>query len=130
MSEGINGMVFDAGALIALERRNEDIRTLLRTVRRSNLPVVIPANVVAQAWRNGARQALLAKFLAEPWVRIVPVDEELAKAAGVLLARTGTTDAVDASVVVTAVKLGLRRIVTSDPEDIAILAPTLDIIAI
>ncbi len=123
-------MVFDAGALIALERRNEDIRTLLRTVRRSNLPVVIPANVVAQAWRNGARQALLAKFLAEPWVRIVPVDEELAKAAGVLLARTGTTDAVDASVVVTAVKLGLRRIVTSDPEDIAILAPTLDIIAI
>ncbi len=126
----MNGVVLDAGALIAIDRRSEEIQTLLKTVRRSNLLVAVPANVITQAWRDGARQALLAKFLAEPWVRVVAVDEQLAKAAGTLLAKSGHSDAVDASVVATAVKLGLRRIVTSDPGDIAAIGPDLEITAI
>lgn len=126
----MKGLVLDAGALIAVDRGGQKIQTLLKTAKQHKFTAFVPANVVTQAWGDGTKQALLAKFLKEPWVRVVPVDEALARAAGLLLGKSGGSDAVDASVVVTAVKFGVTRIVTSDPGDIAKLGPNLDLIVI
>ncbi len=81
------------------------------------------APVVAQAWRDGARQARLARLLRDS-VDVVPYDDALARQAGELLAATGLSDAVDAGVAV----LAHRRagiVVTSDPEDLTRLAGAL-----
>ena len=53
-------VVFDAGALIALERGLATVRGhVRRTVR-----LVTSAAVVAQVWRGGAARRRLARFLA------------------------------------------------------------------
>jgi predicted nucleic acid-binding protein len=54
-------------------------------------------------------------------MRVDPVDEDLARRAGELLAATGTRDAVDAIVVASAARRG-DDVVTSDRVDIARLA--------
>lgn len=52
--------------------------------------------VIAQVWRGGAgRQTRLARALQA--VETVPLDEELGRRAGVLLARSGPVDAIDAA---------------------------------
>lgn len=123
----MSGLVLDAGALIAIDRNDRRMHRLMREAKESKTPVIIPANAVIQAWRHGSRQALLAKFLNEKWIEIVPVDTALAKASGELLRVTHTEDAVDASVVATAAKKSARTILTSDPGDIKKLGPTLNI---
>lgn len=113
---------FDAGALIALARNDDATWSLLRAmVERSRRPTV-PAPVVAQTWRS-PRQANLGRALA--LCRVEPVDEDLARAAGVLCGRAGTSDAIDAIVVASAAQ---RReaVLTSDPDDIARLAAHVD----
>jgi hypothetical protein len=81
--------------------------------------VHIPAIVVGQAWRDGRRQAWLGKLLAS--CRVDPVGLETCKAAGVLCGRAGTSDVIDATVVVMAT--ALRAVVwTCDPQDIKALA--------
>jgi predicted nucleic acid-binding protein len=52
---------------------------------------------------------------------IDPIDEKLAKAAGVLLGESETSDAVDAIVVAMAFELG-GIVVTSDPDDLRKIA--------
>jgi len=49
-------------------------------------------------------------------VGVIPLDDQLGRRAGLLLARSGTADAVDAAVV--AVARPGDRILTSDPDDI------------
>lgn len=73
---------------------------------------------MAQAWRDGARQARLARLLRATDVR--EIDESVGRSAGELLGRSGSSDVVDATVVLLA-DAG-DRIVTSDPSDIARLA--------
>jgi predicted nucleic acid-binding protein len=126
----VTGIVLDAGALIAIDRGDRKIKTILKTVTKQKLPVVVPANVLIQAWRDGAKQALLAKFLKEDWVTVTPVTDELARLSGVLLGKSSKRDAIDASVVATAVQLGIKQIITSDPEDIAKLGPGLEVVPI
>ncbi|HET6874579.1 MAG TPA: PIN domain-containing protein, partial [Acidimicrobiales bacterium] len=80
----------------------------------------VPTAVVAQVWRaGGARQANLARLLSgcEP----EPLDLELARRAGELVARAGAEDFVDALVVLGAAARG-DTVVTSDPVDIRVLA--------
>ena len=60
------------------------------------------------------RQARLARLLRGVDVR--PVDDEAGRAAGVLIGRAGTTDPIDATLVLAA-NPG-DRILTSDPRDI------------
>ena len=75
--------------------------------------------VLGQVWRGGGpRQALLARALRGVDVR--GVDEEVGKAAGALLARTGGSDVVDAAVVLLA-RDG-DTVLTSDPDDLVPLA--------
>ena len=85
---------------------------------------------MGQVWRGGSRQAILAMLL--PTLRIVPLDELLGRRVGTLLARTGTSDVVDAAVVLLATDGDW--ILTSDPDDLAPLVEAaglhVDVIAV
>ncbi|MFN2496174.1 MAG: type II toxin-antitoxin system VapC family toxin [Pseudonocardiaceae bacterium] len=90
----------------------------------------IPVGPLAQVWRDGARQVVLARFLgATDRVGIIEWDAASARAAGVLCGRVGTSDVVDASVALCARERG-HRVVTSDPQDFALLDPPLPMIVV
>jgi hypothetical protein len=55
-----NGITFDAGALIAIERRSKRMQALLEEIDRRNWQIAVPAGAVAQAWRGGPRPARIA----------------------------------------------------------------------
>jgi hypothetical protein len=108
-------LVYDTGALLAAERNNRKFLVLHKTALVASRHVLVPAPVLAQAWRGGAGQAVLAKVL--KGCAVLPTDEDTAKRAGVLLGQSGTADAVDAIVVATAMKF-TAMVVTSDPKDL------------
>jgi hypothetical protein len=111
-------LICDAGAFVALERNDRVMWRRLKAELQAARPPVSHGGVVAQVWRGGGRQALLARALAG--VDIANLDEDLGRRAGVLLGRARRHDAVDAAVVALAVDDD--RIVTSDPRDIQTLA--------
>jgi hypothetical protein len=112
-------LVYDAGALLAAERNDRKFLVMHKTALLAGRHVLVPAPVLAQAWRGGAGQAVLAKVL--KGCDVLPTDEDVAKHAGVLLGLSRTADAVDAIVVATAVKL-TATVVTSDPKDLQVLS--------
>jgi hypothetical protein len=116
--------VLDAGALIAFEREDPRMRALFRLALRSGARLVVPATVVAQVFRDRARQVPLRALLNGPTTATPAFDRPLAEAAGTLCGRTGTSDIVDASVVLVA-RQERASVVTSDPEDLARLDPHL-----
>lgn len=120
------GVVFDTGALIAVEHGDRRLAVLLAEARRSRAPIAVPAGCVAQAWRHPARQARIAVLLRQPYVEIIPLDDDDARRAGLLLAATSTTDVIDAHVALCAHRLD-RAVLTSDPDDIRRLAPGLTV---
>jgi hypothetical protein len=117
------GITLDTGALIALDRGDARMIALIQQALATKRRFHIPAGVVGQAWRNGARQATLARFLRAVEVEIEPLDEPLARACGALCGASGTRDIIDASVVLTARGHG-DVIVTSDPDDLRQIDPT------
>lgn len=108
------GVTFDTGMLIALERRNADALALLRACRLSRARITIPANVVAEWWR-GSHQALLECGALES------LTPQLAQEAGKLLALTGKSNAIDATVIASAAQRG-DLVVTGDVGDLRELA--------
>jgi hypothetical protein len=119
-------LVLDAGALIALDRNDRSVWAMLRNAADHSDDVSVPAGVIAQAWRDGSRQALLARALSH--CDEVPLDGPLARATGLLCGRAGTADIVDASVAVIASarsRGGPVALVTSDPTDLGHLLQTL-----
>ena len=119
----MSGAVFDSGALIALERGDRAIAVLLDEAREARETITVPAGCVAQTWRDPRRQARLASFLRLGTVAVVPLDDEDARRVGLRLAATGSTDVVDAHVALCGQRLG-QVVVTSDPDDITRLAPS------
>lgn len=113
-------MILDAGFLISLDRSERAAHAFLIAASRSETTLHTTQPVVAQVWRGGSRQARLAAFLQT--IAIHPLDD--GRAVGQLLAQTGTSDVVDAHVVITAVRLG-RDILTGDPNDLAALSAAL-----
>lgn len=107
-------IILDAGALIGVDRGVPTVIRHLELQRRSGDYLRTPAPVLAQVWRDGSRQARLAQFMRH--VDVLTVDEAQAKAAGVLCARSGISDAVDALVALAA-RSG-DTVVTSDPHDL------------
>jgi len=106
--------VLDAGALMAVDRRNRMIGAQLRVLQQQGTPIRVSSAVVGQAWRDGCKQANLARVLAG--VGIVPLGEDNGKRIGELLALAGSTDVVDAHVALMAAHADL--VLTSDPGDI------------
>jgi hypothetical protein len=56
--------VLDAGALVAIDRRDRVVGAQLRVLQRRGTPVRASATVVGQVWRDGRKQANLARVLA------------------------------------------------------------------
>ena len=120
-------LVLDAGALIAIERGDRDTAAIIEVARREGRDIVVPAGVVGQVWRGGERQARLARLLNALDVLVETLTDTGARAAGVLCGAAGTSDVIDASVVLSA----LRRhatVVSSDRADLALLDPALPIV--
>lgn len=121
----LKGFTLDTGALIALERRDGRMLALLKpALDQPDATLHVPAGVVAQAFRDGARQARLMRLLGMAQTKIVALDARTAFAAGLLLGKRGCSDAVDASVVICA-RVNQQSVVTSDPEDLHRLDPDL-----
>ena len=123
---GSRPVVFDAGALIEFDRGDSRMRALVRLARDRASTLVIPAGALAQAWRDGSRQARLAALVGSETTIVEVLDEPAAKAAGVLCGRSRTSDIVDASVVVAARAYG-AVVVTTDPGDLRRIDPALDV---
>ena len=122
-------LVLDAGALILFDRADARMRALIGLAREQGVPLVVPVGALAQAWRDGSRQARLAALTGSSAVRVDPLDEPAAKAAGVLCGRAGTSDVVDASVVLAA-RAHRAPVVTTDPDDLRRLDPGVELQAL
>lgn len=113
------GVTYDTGALVAADRGERRLWARHRALLARRMVPVVPAPVLAQSWRGGGRQALLARLLAG--CRVESLDDPQARATGALAARAGTADIVDACVVEGALR---RRdlVVSSDPGDLLAIA--------
>lgn len=111
--------LYDAGALIAIDKNDRRMWARYQVALDDGRDLRVPAVVVGQAWRDARRQVRLGRFLAG--CHVDQVGLEISKAAGILCGRAGTSDVVDATVVVMAAATG-AVIWTSDPEDIKALA--------
>jgi predicted nucleic acid-binding protein len=121
----VRPIVLDAGCLISAEARGRTVWALYEETLESGQELIVTTPVLAQVWRDGLRQAVLARFLRR-CVLSAP-GEGVAKRAGDLLRRTGGSDAVDALVVATAVERGATMIFTTDPHDLKALVDATEV---
>lgn len=108
-------LVLGAGALIAIDRADPRIAQIIELSRRAGAELVSTSVAVGQAWRDGGRQARLARAL--PMIDVRPVGLAEAKQAGELLRMAGSADVVDAVVALLALPGDI--VVTSDVEDLS-----------
>lgn len=112
-------VVLDAGAFLAVERGDRDVVALVKRERLAGRPPVSNGGVVAQVWRGGhGRQVVVSRLLDGTEIRAL--DDGLGRRAGMLLARSGGSDAIDAAVVCLA--SDGDDILTSDSGDLLDLA--------
>ena len=116
-------LVLDAGAFIAVDRNDRSVIARLRVAQlhghELRTSAIADRAGMAQPGRSpGGKQAGVARLLRAVDVR--PVDEEMGRDAGALLAKARTDDPIDATVVLVA-RSG-DRILTSDPDDVGRLA--------
>lgn len=111
-------LVLDAGAFVAYERGDRTVQAFLKRAYAIGVGVRTTSAVVAQVWRDGARQARLASLL--HGVEEAELSRATGRRVGLLLAAAGCADVVDGSVIDAAVDGD--EILTSDPDDIARLA--------
>ena len=116
----------DAGALIAFERGDARLRALFREAVRVGARLVSPAGVVGQVFRDSPRQVPLCALLNGPTTTVSPLDRPLAEAVGMLCGRAGSSDVVDAQVVLVA-RRERAAVLTSDVEDLKRLDPTIEL---
>jgi predicted nucleic acid-binding protein len=125
----VNGITFDAGGLIALDRNDRRVLTLIARAAERGMRITIPATALAQAIRNPARQARLSRLIRQAGTDLIPLNGPDATAVGLLLARTGTADIVDAHVAICAQRAG-QAVVTSDADDLRQIAPELQLVVV
>jgi hypothetical protein len=119
---GVSAFVYDTGALLAAEKNNNVFGKIHRDRARGRIDrIFVPVVVLAQAWRGGP-QPRLSRLLQD--CEIMPDTEAVGRWAGVACAKAGTSDVVDAIVVMTALATS-STVVTSDPGDLERLATAL-----
>ena len=105
-------VVLDAGALVAVDRRDRRVGAMLRVAQLEHVAVRTSAAVVAQVWRDAARQVHLARTLAGTAVN--ELDLDAGKVIGALLGRSRTRDVVDGHIA--SVVADGDQLLTSDPD--------------
>jgi hypothetical protein len=113
------GVTYDTGALVAGERNDRRLWALHTGFLAEEVAPVVPAPVLAEAWRGGARQASLARLLT--LCDIEPMSEEQARQVGVLAGKAAHDDIVDVTVVEGALRRG-DAVVTSNERHIRHIA--------
>jgi predicted nucleic acid-binding protein len=111
-------LVLDAGVLIAHERGDRSPAAWLDRAAREGVDVAVAAPTIAEVWRDGSRQARLARLLNV--CRIIDCDRRLARSGGEIMARASSRAALDAIVVATAVIVG-GAVLTDDLCDLRAL---------
>lgn len=117
------GVVLDAGAFIALERRDRAMVALAKIFLDEQTPLVTSAGVVAQVWRGGGERQVPIAFLLKR-VLVLALDHAVARTLGRMLGESRTADPVDAHVVFLARERGWS-VLTSDAGDLLAIDPTL-----
>ena len=118
------GLTLDTGALLALDHPAKAVamQARLDEARRRGGTICIPVEVVAQAWRS-SRQARLGRLLMSSGIDIAVMTLSVARSVGLMCAEADHHDVVDVHVVLCA-RQRHHAIVTSDPDDIARVDPT------
>ena len=111
-------MIFDAGVFIALDNPSKRgvVLALVERMQAEGVEPVTSEAVLAQAWRDPARQVPMAMLVRA--ASVYPFGDP--RVIGQRCAAAGSSDVVDASVAVLSEQLRLP-IVTSDPGDMAAL---------
>jgi hypothetical protein len=113
-------VILDAGFLVSVDRGERPAQEFLTAALRRATPLDTTHPVVAPVWRHGARQARLARLLGA--IAVHPFDDR--QAIGTILARSNTTDVVDAHLVSIALRLS-EPILTTDVDDLNLLVASL-----
>jgi hypothetical protein len=125
----MSGLTLDTGALIAFEGNDRRVVAIIERARTRRVQLSVPAGVVAQAWRDGRRQARLARLLGSDLIEVEVFDDRRARMAGQLCGATRTADVIDASVVLCA-RARAHGVLTSDAGDLRRLDPTLRYVSV
>lgn len=119
-SEALSSLAHASRRGVAAQRA----RAILTVAYESGALVRVPAPVLAEVCRGGARDAAVHHVLKGKGIGVVELSANTAARAGGLLAaaRMDSRHAVDAFVVATAAALGDAIIATGDPDDLGKLA--------
>jgi predicted nucleic acid-binding protein len=98
----VGGVTYDTGALVAAERNDRRMWALHAGLLAEEVVPTVPAPVLAEAWRGGARQASLARLLAS--CDVEPMSEQQAREVGALAGKADHHDIVDVAVVEGAIR--------------------------
>jgi len=113
------GLTFDTGALIGLERARHLMRKVYGTAILNDVRITVPAVVVAEWWRTGAKEKERAQVLRS--VVVEPTTEVVARMAGAALTLLRTAQTIDALVMASAAQRPHEIVYTSDPGDLEML---------
>lgn len=117
-------VVLDSQGLWAVARNDsDDARAVLAASSQAGVPVLIPAAVLAETLMGDERDARANQVLKK--LQVVPLTDSIARSAARLkrlAGMTGVAATIDAIVVATSAAAGGGVILTSDPDDIRVLA--------
>jgi predicted nucleic acid-binding protein len=117
-------VVLDAGALIAFEKKSGVMIRLAESLIAERAQMITSAGVLAQVWRDPSRQGALSYLLAH--VDAVDLTSGVARILGRMMVVAKTRDVVDAHIVQLAAHYRCP-VVTSDPNDLRRLDPSIDL---
>jgi len=123
----VRALVLDSGALIAEERPagRAGLAALVAAAVEEDATIVLPATVIAEAWRS--RPATSTSALASATNAIPALDETAAYLVGELNGATRRFQIADAHVALQAAKCTPCVVLTSDPSDLSALLTHLGI---
>lgn len=118
------GLTLDTGALLALDDPGKcrQMQALLDRAQQRGGEICIPVGAVAQAWRS-PRQVRLARVLGSSNTNVAVMTLAVARTVGLMCAASGHNDMVDVHVTLCA-RQRRHAIITSDPNDITRIDPT------
>ncbi|MDB5220377.1 MAG: uncharacterized protein JWO86_8304 [Myxococcaceae bacterium] len=113
MNAARQGVTFDTGVLVALERRKQSAWGVFHRLQERGGPITVPAPVLGEWWRGrtDVREALCLS------VRIEPLTPAIARLAGEALAAVKRATTIDAFVMASAALRG-DVVYTGDVDDL------------
>jgi predicted nucleic acid-binding protein len=115
-------LILDSGAIIALSRGDQRARAFIDRALETGAELFVPSVAIAETVRgDGPRDAPVNRVLSAV-DSVLLADEQASRTAGSLLGQTGSRETIDALVVAGVIEIGGGRIVTSDPDDLRLLA--------